>query len=122
MRIGILECVHFTNTSKLKYYIDFLYYLYRPFGNMGDEYEEPITLIVYSDMYQVVQTLVKSAGANFSVEQDEDIEFIIDTCDKIVIFIDIDCDLCRDIVQESLDRDKHIEIFTNTETDNGKKF
>lgn len=111
MKIAVICSLDYSKQKIVEDYISYLELVYRPFGNMDDEYEEPIIIRSLLDTHLDIGAIVKSKNNNFTVEHLENLEELIKDCDELVIFIDNGCSSTNKAIELALKERKNIQIF-----------
>jgi hypothetical protein len=98
MKIGILGCIDYPNFDTVQNFISDLKLMYRPFGNMDDEYEEPITIVSRLKNDLDCTAVISASHANFNVDKVNSIDELIEKSDQIYIFFTgNDCEVLANI-------------------------
>jgi hypothetical protein len=86
MKIGILGCIDYPNFDTVQDFIGDLQLMYRPFGNLDDDYEEPITIVSRLKNDLDCTAVIAASNANFDVDKVDSIEELVEKSDQIYIF------------------------------------
>lgn len=113
MKIGFIGCSNYNDLFRVQGYIEFLQYIYRPFGNCDDEWEEPVTIITELKKDLDCVTAIKATKVNFKVKHVEDKTQVINQSRKVIFFWDGKCKHCKDWINLALDKNKSLEVRYN---------
>ena len=111
MKIGIIGSLDYPNLKLVQDYINYLAYIYRPFGNMNDEWEEPITILNKVSNNLDCTAIIQAAKVNFKMKLLKTNEDIINKADKVIIFRNGECIETLAAINYCLIARKNLEII-----------
>jgi len=87
MKIGILGCIDYPNLKTVQNFISYLQLTHRPFGNMDDEYEEPIEILSRLHNHLDTTAAIEAAKVNFKVRHMDSMDALIEESNEIYVFL-----------------------------------
>lgn len=121
MKIGILGCADYPHLEAVQNFIHNIQFLYRPMGNMDDEYEEPIIILSRLRNSLDCTAVIQAAKANFTVKHMEDVSSLIEEADRVYVFISLDPYNGKSDIDRLMEARVPFEVIFAKENDNDKR-
>jgi hypothetical protein len=118
MKIGIIGCVDYPDYTAVRNFIGNLQFMYRPFGNLDDEYEEPIEIISCLQNNLDCSAVIAASKCNFKVRQVDSLKELIEESDSFTLFLNGNHAYNEEITGKVVKARKYFEVIFNKKGEN----